>query len=184
MCAIVLKYVRHEYNASDRQGGQQSQRQGQLRLSRLHARLASIRNDTAHQLATNLTRRFDTIVTEDLNVSGLAKNPSLRCTGLRIWRNPAAVSRQAGDARRARRCRSPVPPVNASLFVRRLPYWCERTRGIAPRMLDLRRMRRRTSASCERRNQPTNIRHGWCQSNARGHGASTGMRKHTGTCRG
>jgi putative transposase len=49
----------------------------QLRLSRLHARLANIRKDAAHKLTTDLTRRFETIVIEDLNVSGMAKNHSL-----------------------------------------------------------------------------------------------------------
>jgi putative transposase len=49
----------------------------QLRLSRLHARLANIRKDAAHKLTTGLTKRFETIVIEDLNVSGMAKNHSL-----------------------------------------------------------------------------------------------------------
>jgi putative transposase len=46
----------------------------QLRLSKLQARLANIRNEAAHMLTTDLTRRFETIVTEYLNVSGMAKN--------------------------------------------------------------------------------------------------------------
>jgi putative transposase len=49
----------------------------QLRLSRLHARLTNVRKDAAHKLTTDLTRRFETIVIEDLNVSGMAKNHSL-----------------------------------------------------------------------------------------------------------
>jgi putative transposase len=49
----------------------------QLRLSKLHARAANIRNDAAHKLTTDLTRRFETIVIENLNVSGMAKNHSL-----------------------------------------------------------------------------------------------------------
>lgn len=53
------------------------QRIRQLRLSRLHARIANIRKDAAHKLTTDLTRRFETIVIEDLNVSGMAKNHSL-----------------------------------------------------------------------------------------------------------
>ena len=50
---------------------------GQLRLSRLHARLANIRKDTAHKLTTDLTRQFETIVIEDLNVSAMSKNHAL-----------------------------------------------------------------------------------------------------------
>jgi putative transposase len=49
----------------------------QLRLSKLHARLANIRKDAAHKLTTDLSRRFETIVIEDLNVSGMAKDHSL-----------------------------------------------------------------------------------------------------------
>lgn len=49
----------------------------QLRLSRLHARLANIRKDAAHKLTTNLTRRFAVVTIENLNVSGMAKNHSL-----------------------------------------------------------------------------------------------------------
>lgn len=49
----------------------------QLRLSKLHARIANIRKDAAHKLTTRLSRRFETIVIEDLNVSGMAKNHSL-----------------------------------------------------------------------------------------------------------
>jgi len=49
----------------------------QLCLSKLHARLANIRKDAAHKLTIDLTRRFETIVIEDLNVSGMAKNHSL-----------------------------------------------------------------------------------------------------------
>lgn len=60
-------------------GQKLSQRQyvRQLRLSRLHARMANIRKDAAHKLTTDLTRRFETIVIENLNVSGMAKNHSL-----------------------------------------------------------------------------------------------------------
>jgi hypothetical protein len=41
----------------------------QLRLPRLHGRLANIRKDTLHKLAINLTRRFETSLNEDLNVN-------------------------------------------------------------------------------------------------------------------
>jgi putative transposase len=36
----------------------------QLRLSKLHARVANIPKDAAHKLTTGLTRRFETIVVE------------------------------------------------------------------------------------------------------------------------
>jgi putative transposase len=71
MCASVTKYVLHEIT------GTQFGEEVGVRLSRLHARMANIRQDAAHKLTTGLTRRFETIVIEDLNVSGMAKNRSL-----------------------------------------------------------------------------------------------------------
>jgi len=47
------------------------------KLSRLHARIANIRNDAMHKLTTELTRRFFVIGIEDLNVSGMMKNHRL-----------------------------------------------------------------------------------------------------------
>ena len=46
-------------------------------LSRLHARIANIRQDALHKLTSYLTRRFHTIAIEDLNVRGMLKNPRL-----------------------------------------------------------------------------------------------------------
>jgi putative transposase len=48
-----------------------------LDCDRLHARSANIRKDAAHRLMTDLTVRFETILIEDLNMSGMAKNHSL-----------------------------------------------------------------------------------------------------------
>jgi putative transposase len=49
----------------------------QLRFEKLHARLANMRKDALHKLTTDLTRRFETIVIEDLNVSGMSKNHAI-----------------------------------------------------------------------------------------------------------
>ena len=46
-------------------------------LSRLHARIANIRNDALHKLTSDLTRRFHTVAIEDLNVRGMLKNHHL-----------------------------------------------------------------------------------------------------------
>ena len=48
-----------------------------LKLARLHARIADIRRDSQHKLTTSVTRRFQTIVIEDLNVHGMLKNHKL-----------------------------------------------------------------------------------------------------------
>ncbi len=47
------------------------------KLSRLHARIANIRNDALHKLTSDLTRRFHTVAIEDLNVRGMLKNHHL-----------------------------------------------------------------------------------------------------------
>jgi IS605 OrfB family transposase len=63
-----------------KKAGQKASRQQfirQPRFVRLHARLANMRKDALHKLTTDLTRRFETIVIEDLNVSGMSKNHAI-----------------------------------------------------------------------------------------------------------
>lgn len=52
-------------------------KKARAKLSRLHARIANIRQDAVHKLTSGLTRRFHTIVIEDLNVRGMLKNHRL-----------------------------------------------------------------------------------------------------------
>jgi putative transposase len=47
------------------------------RLARIHARIADRRRDYLHKITTRLVRENQTIVIEDLNVSGLLRNGSL-----------------------------------------------------------------------------------------------------------
>lgn len=47
------------------------------RLARMHARAANIRADTLHKATSALTRRYGTVVAEDLNVAGMARNRRL-----------------------------------------------------------------------------------------------------------
>ena len=49
----------------------------QKQLSRLHAKIANIRNDETHKLTSMLTQNYGTIGIEDLSVSGMAKNHKL-----------------------------------------------------------------------------------------------------------
>lgn len=49
----------------------------QRRVRRLHSYIANVRADGLHQLSTRLTREFDTIVVEDLNVAGMVSNRRL-----------------------------------------------------------------------------------------------------------
>lgn len=52
-------------------------RKARAKLSRLHARIANIRQDALHKLTSDLTWRFHSIVIEDLNVRGMLKNHRL-----------------------------------------------------------------------------------------------------------
>ena len=49
----------------------------QLKIAKLHARIANIRKDTLHKLTTYLAKNHSKIVIEDLNVSGMLKNSKL-----------------------------------------------------------------------------------------------------------
>ena len=57
--------------------GSANWRKAQIKISRLHKRVANIRNDTLHKLTTYLVKNHGTIVIEDLCVSGMMKNPKL-----------------------------------------------------------------------------------------------------------
>jgi putative transposase len=52
-------------------------KKARAKLSRLHARIANIRQDALHKLTSDITRRFHTIGIEDLNVRGMLKNRRL-----------------------------------------------------------------------------------------------------------
>jgi putative transposase len=64
----------------------------QLRLSKLCAREANIRADATHKFTTSVAKQFETVVLEDLNVSGMAKNHSL--AGSVLDANPYEIRRQ------------------------------------------------------------------------------------------
>ncbi len=54
--------------------GSKRREKAKLRVAKLHARIKDIRTDFLHKLSTKLTREYDTIILEDLNVSGMIKN--------------------------------------------------------------------------------------------------------------
>ena len=57
--------------------GSNNWKKAQLRIAKLHAKIANIRRDTLHKLTTYLAKNHSEIVIEDLNVSGLLKNGKL-----------------------------------------------------------------------------------------------------------
>jgi putative transposase len=67
-----LKQLRRLGRALSRKvKGSRNRTKAKLKLARLHARIANLRRDGLHQLTTSITRRFHTIVIEDLNVKGM-----------------------------------------------------------------------------------------------------------------
>ena len=57
--------------------GSKNRAKAKNKLARLHARIANIRQDSLHQLTSDLTRRFDVIGIEDLNARGMVRNHRL-----------------------------------------------------------------------------------------------------------
>ncbi|MBV8886671.1 MAG: transposase [Chroococcidiopsidaceae cyanobacterium CP_BM_RX_35] len=52
-------------------------RKAQIKIARLHARIANIRQDFIHKLTTKLAKNHGQVVIEDLNVSGMKANGKL-----------------------------------------------------------------------------------------------------------
>ena len=158
----------------------------QLRLSKLHARLANIRKDAAHKLTTDLTRRFETIVIEDLNVSGMAKNHSLAGAVLDCCFNE--IRRQFKYKATMRNGRVVV----ANRFYPSTQACCKCGCLTGPKGREGLSVKRWVCSECgaehERdANAAINLRKlGLAKPriNVRGHGASTGVRKRIGKRRG
>lgn len=68
---------RRQRQHSRKRKGSKNRRKSALRLARLHRRIRNIRRDFLHRLTTHLAKTKSVIVVEDLNVSGLLRNPHL-----------------------------------------------------------------------------------------------------------
>ena len=62
---------------SRKKQGSNNRRKSARRLARLHARIASVRQDWLHQTTTRLAREYAVIGIEDLNVRGMMRNQKL-----------------------------------------------------------------------------------------------------------
>ncbi|MDR0570453.1 MAG: transposase, partial [Clostridiales Family XIII bacterium] len=62
---------------SRKEKGSKNRKKAQMKVAKLHARASSIRSDFLHKYTTSLARNARTIVIEDLNVKGMAKNHHL-----------------------------------------------------------------------------------------------------------
>ena len=74
---LAKKLGRLQRNVSGKQLRSQNWYKGQLKVTRLHRRIANLRKDTLHKLTTNLAKNHSQIVIEDLNVSGMMANRKL-----------------------------------------------------------------------------------------------------------
>ena len=73
-----LKRLRKlQKNLSRKQKGSKRREVAKKKLARCHAKIADIRTDFLHKLSTKIIRENQTIVLEDLNVSGMMKNRKL-----------------------------------------------------------------------------------------------------------
>ena len=73
-----LRKLRRASRAHARKArGSANRRKAAARLARVHARAANVRADALHKATTDLARRYETVVCEDINVSGLLANRRL-----------------------------------------------------------------------------------------------------------
>jgi len=75
--ALLGRMRRLSRSLSRKQKGSKNRNKAKVKLSRLHAKVACIRSDSLHKFTTDVTRRFHTVVIEDLNVKGMVKNRRL-----------------------------------------------------------------------------------------------------------
>ena len=74
----ALRALRRASRAHSRTArGSANRRRRAARLARIHARVADVRADALHKATTDLARRYETVVAEDLNVAGLTRNRRL-----------------------------------------------------------------------------------------------------------
>src|SRR5574343_374553 len=68
---------RLQQRLSRAQKGSNNRKKRQMRVFRLHRRIRRIRSDYAHKFTSSITKNYDVICVEDLNIKGLIKNKCL-----------------------------------------------------------------------------------------------------------
>ncbi|NES70927.1 MAG: IS200/IS605 family element transposase accessory protein TnpB, partial [Okeania sp. SIO2D1] len=71
------KLSRLQYLNRHKEMGSANWRAAQLKIARLHRKVANIRKDALHKLTTYLAKNHGSVVIEDLNVSGMLANHKL-----------------------------------------------------------------------------------------------------------
>lgn len=73
----ITKLKKFQRSLSRCKKGSNRREQARLKVAKLHAKIKNIREDFLHKLSTRLTRENQTVILEDLNVSGMIKNRKL-----------------------------------------------------------------------------------------------------------
>ena len=71
------KLAHLQRSASRKQKGSKNRAKANIKVARLHRRVANIRKDSLHKLTTWLAKNHGEVVIEDLNISGMLKNHRL-----------------------------------------------------------------------------------------------------------
>jgi putative transposase len=77
LAMLLARLRRASRSLSRKVKGSANRRKAKAKLAKLHARIANLRADGLHKLTSDLTRRFSTVVLEDLNVRGMVRNRHL-----------------------------------------------------------------------------------------------------------
>jgi putative transposase len=73
----LCKLKKAQKSLSRKQKGSKRREQARLQVAKIHAKIADIRSDFLHKLSTKVARENQSVVLEDLNVSGMVKNRKL-----------------------------------------------------------------------------------------------------------
>ncbi|MDF1667296.1 MAG: IS200/IS605 family element RNA-guided endonuclease TnpB [Planctomycetota bacterium] len=81
------KLRRAQKSLSRKKKGSNNRAKARLKVARIHQQTTNIRNDFLHKLSTRLIRENQTVGIENLNVTGMVKNPKLaRAISEQGWR--------------------------------------------------------------------------------------------------
>jgi len=75
--SALKKLARLQRQHSRKQKGSKNKAKAAMKVAQMHYRIKNIRVDALHKLTNNLCRENQTVVIEDLNVSGMLKNHKL-----------------------------------------------------------------------------------------------------------
>jgi putative transposase len=75
--ASLRRLRRASRDCSRKQPGSAGRRKSAARLARIHARVANVRADALHKATAELAAAYETVVAEDLNVTGMISNRRL-----------------------------------------------------------------------------------------------------------